>query len=151
MCATLSLTPTADPDTTVDPATAYRYGILSVMMQLFLNPERLFEIPNTAFAPAPKVAVVLPMCFDIPHEDAAVVRVILRRQIRQHHAAGRGEGMKEAGGQDRQAQRLGVNALAACLGRSRRSASPAKTGASSNGWRERCPTPLRRGVRSAAD
>ena len=43
-------------DKILSPPRSKQYGILSVMLQLFCTPERLFEIPPEAFAPAPKVS-----------------------------------------------------------------------------------------------
>jgi len=42
-------------DRLLSPPRSKQYGILSVMLQLFGQPERLFEIPPEAFSPAPKV------------------------------------------------------------------------------------------------
>ena len=43
-------------DKILSPPGSKQYGILSVMLQLFAQPEHLFDIPPTAFAPAPKVS-----------------------------------------------------------------------------------------------
>lgn len=39
----------------LSPPSSKNYGVLSVMLQLFAAPERLFDIPPEAFAPAPKI------------------------------------------------------------------------------------------------
>lgn len=50
-----------------------QYGILSVQTQLFCTPEILFEVPNTAFSPPPKVtSAVIKLTFDkgpLPFKD----------------------------------------------------------------------------------
>jgi len=72
-------------DKILAPARCKDYGILTVMVQLFGRPERLFEIPPEAFQPIPKCSASVlrlrPCAVPLGVEGAAPLSVAQRSQI----------------------------------------------------------------------